>query len=216
MWIYSLVSPRRLTPSCLRWPLFSAGCFLLLMLLTAWPLTAQRGAITLPRNLAELVDESAVVVRGHVLSARVEPYPQLNGATTVVVTLRVEEAFKGHPGQTFTFQQFIWDLRDRQDGAGYRKGQDLLLLLIPANKYGLSSPAGLEQGRFRIMSDATGKLIALNGHGNAGLFRDLAPQLKARGLKLSAPMGAQIAEPNPGPLVLGDFRELLRQLIQAE
>jgi len=91
------------------------------------PLSAQRGAITLPQNLNELVDEAAVIVRGQVLSARVEPHPDLKGLFTVVATLRVDETLKGNPGPIFTFRQFIWDVRDRYDAAGYRKGQHLLL-----------------------------------------------------------------------------------------
>ena len=46
---------------------------LLLILTCALPAAAQRGAITAPRNLSEMVDESGIIVRGQVLSARAEP-----------------------------------------------------------------------------------------------------------------------------------------------
>jgi hypothetical protein len=132
------------------------------------PLYAQRGALTRSRNLGELVSQSAVILRGNVISARAEPHPDLTNLWTVVVTLQVRETLKGEAGPTFTFRQFIWDIRDRYDAAGYRKGQDLLLLMNPPTRYGLSSPAGLEQGRFRIQRDGAGRETAVNGHGNAG------------------------------------------------
>src|SRR5262245_61626838 len=80
----------------------------LLILVSAPSLSAQRGALTASRNLAELVDESGVIVRGRVVSAVVEPHPQYSALWTVVVTLQVDEALKGQVGNTYTFRQFIW------------------------------------------------------------------------------------------------------------
>ena len=111
-------------------------------LTSARPLLAQRGALTRSRNLGELVSQSAVILRGHVVSVRAEPHPELTNLWTIVVTLRVREVLKGDAGPTFTFRQFIWDIRDRYDAAGYRKGQELLLLMNPTTRYGLSSPVG--------------------------------------------------------------------------
>jgi hypothetical protein len=181
-------------------------------LLLSSPLPAQRGAITLPQNLGELVDESAVIVRGYVVIARVEAHPDLEELPTVVVTLAVDETLKGSAGPTFTFRQFIWDARDRHNTAGYAKGQHLLLLLIKPSPYGLSSPAGLEQGRFRILRDVAGKQVAVNGRGNAALFHGLGPQLKAKGVQLSPRLAGMMAQPPAGPIPLDDLRELIRQI----
>lgn len=176
------------------------------------PASAQRGAVVLPQNLGDLVDEAAVIVRGQVVSARVEPHPDLQGLPTVVVTLRVAETLKGTTEATFTFRQFVWDVRDRSESRDYRKGDHLLLLLIKPSPYGLSSPAGLEQGRFRIELDSTGRQVAVNGHGNAGLFRELAPRLNAKGVALSPRLAAMVAQASPGAVPLDDLRELIRQM----
>ena len=64
---------------------------------------------------------------------------QLQNLTTVVVTIRVLETLKGTPAPTLIFRQFIWDIRDKYDLAGYRKGQDLLLLLNADSAYGLTA-----------------------------------------------------------------------------
>jgi len=183
-----------------------------LALLAAVPLSAQRGALTQPRNLGRLVAQAAVIFRGNVISTRVEPHPELTHLTTVVVTLRVRETLKGEAGPTFTFRQYIWDIRDHYDAAGYRKGQELLLLMNPPTRYGLSSPAGLEQGRFRILRDAAGREIAVNGHGNAGLFHDLEPQLKRQRIALPAQLATIVSQERAGPLPSGELKDLIRQL----
>ncbi len=67
------------------------------------------------------------------------------------------------------------------DVAGYRKGQELLLLMNGSSRYGLTSPVGLEQGRFRIQRDRSGREVATNGAGNLRLFerlRDAAGQAR--------------------------------------
>jgi hypothetical protein len=182
------------------------------VLLLASPLCAQRGAPTRSRNLGELVSQSAVILRGNVISARAEPHPDLTNLWTVVVTLQVREVLKGEAGTTFTFRQFIWDIRDRYDAAGYRKGQDLLLLMNPPTPYGLSSPAGLEQGRFRIQRDRAGRETAVNGHGNSNLFRNLREQLERKQVELTPPAARLIQRQPSGPLPLEGLREAIQQL----
>jgi hypothetical protein len=194
-----------------HWARLGAGLLALGMLCGA-PLRAQRGAYVQPRNLAELVSQSAVIVRGTVMSARVEPHPELTHLSTVVVILRVAETLKGAASGTFTFRQFIWDIRDRYDAAGYRKGQHLLLLLNPTTSYGLRSPAGLEQGRFRISRDAEGQEVVVNGHGNVGLWERMDTELKSKRLTLSPRSTALLRQHPTGPIALNDLRDFTRDL----
>jgi len=184
----------------------------LLSLTCAVPLAAQRGALARSRNLDELVGQAAVIVRGHVVRAYVEPHPDLRHLWTVVVTLRVQETLKGDAGVTFTFRQFIWDMRDRYEAAGYRKGQELLLLMNAPTPYGLSSPAGLEQGRFRIVPDSEGKRHAVNGHGNAGLFRNLETLLKRKGVPVPPALSTFVQQQQFGAVPLEEFEGLIRNL----
>ena len=151
------------------------------------PVFAQRSARVAPHSLDELVQRSAVIVRGHVMSTTVERHPQFSNLNTIVVTIRVEEALKGNPGRTYSFRQFIWDPRDIRDAAGYRKGEELLMLMNASNEHGLTSPVGLGQGRFHIVRDAHGQVGAQNELGNAGLFRSMeARQDQQRGLSAEA------------------------------
>lgn len=188
-----------------------AAAALLIVLLCA-PLRAQRGALTIPQNLAELVDEAAVIVRGRVASVRVEPHPEFKNLDTIVVTLRVDEVLKGRAGETFTFRQFVWDVRDKYDASGYAKAQHLLLLMTRPSASGLSSPVGLEQGRFGIKQEKDGPLTAENGRENIGLFERIDQQMARKEVQVSRELLAKIAEHRGGPVALDDLRELVRAL----
>lgn len=179
------------------------------------PALAQRGALTVSRNLDQLTDRSADIVRGTVISARVEKHPDLSGLSTVVVQMRVKETLKGQARGTFTFRQYIWDIRDIAGAAGYRKGQDLLLMMIAPNQYGLSSPAGLEQGRFHIQRDSTGREFAVNGHGNFRLFDGISTQLAKEGITLSPRSSGLVQQHQKGPVELAELMGLIRELTNA-
>jgi hypothetical protein len=176
----------------------------------AMPALAQRGAMTVPRNLEQLTDRAANILRGTVISAHVERHPELTNLDTVVVTLRVREALKGDAAGTFTFRQYIWDIRDRWDAAGYRKGQDLLLALNAPTRYGLTSPVGIEQGRFRIQPDGKGGFLAQNGTGNLRLFDGVAAAAAKQGVALTAKQASLVAKHRGGPVELAELTAMIR------
>jgi hypothetical protein len=142
----------------------------LVPLLVAISSLAQRGAVVHPADLADLTNRAQTIVRGRVVSARLEPHPQFKNLQTVVLTLAVKEAYKGNPGSTMTIRQFVWDIRDKMDSMGYRKGQEYILFLNPTTRYGLTSTTGLDQGRFRISTDSAGNEVVANSAGNYGLL----------------------------------------------
>lgn len=191
--------------------------FLLLLVMVACtaPALAQRGALTIPRNLDQLTARSADILRGTVISAHVEKHPEFDGLNTVVVKLQVKETLKGQASGVFTFREYIWDIRDSKDAAGYQKGQDLLLMMIAPSQYGLSSPAGLEQGRFVISRDTNGRQVAVNGRGNMSLFDGVGAQVTAKGIALSPRTSSLVQKHVGGPVELRDLTALIRELAQA-
>ncbi len=187
----------------------------LLALVPFWAARAQRGAITIPQPLDALTQEAALILRGRVAGARVEPHPQFENLQTVVVSFKVEEALKGKVGETYTFRQYIWDVRDRFDAAGYRKGQHLLLFMTQPSRYGLSSPVGLQQGRFRILRDAEGRELAVNGVANIKLFEELPRRLQQRGIALPAELAEMVEEKRGVPVAVSRLEDLIRILVEA-
>ena len=172
----------------------------------------QRGALTVPQALDQMAQEAEVIFLGVVTSTKVEPDPRLANLMTVVVSMNVSETVKGSPRKSIVFRQYVWDLRDQFDAAQYSKGQELLLLLRPVSEYGLTSPAGLEQGRFRIFRDARGQATVLNGRGNLGLFQSVEARAQARGVVLSPRVTAMVRKPQAGAVPLADLVEAIRSL----
>jgi hypothetical protein len=192
-------------------------CFLVfLACVVAAPVWAERSAMTVPRSLNQLTDRASDIVRGTVVSARVEKHPEFTNLDTVVVTLRVRDTLKGHSQGTFTFRQYIWDIRDHYDAAGYRKGQDMLLLMIAPSPQGLSSPAGMDQGRFRIQRDRTGREVAVNGMGNARLLQGLQSAVAKEGVSLSTAQASLVARHRKGPIEVRELSALIRELARSE
>jgi hypothetical protein len=175
---------------------------------------AQRGAITVPRNLSQLTARAATVVQGRVSFAREEPHPRYHNLRSVVVTVLVEDVWKGAAGKSLTFRQFIWDPRDSADRAGYREGQELVLFLNHQTSAGFTSPVGLEQGRFRVLRDSAGATVVVNGANNNGLFDGMqeiatAPQFSPRARRAMAPKQL-------GPVPLDVLKELVRGFSASE
>ncbi len=182
----------------------------LLLIALSLPCLAQRGVLTDHRDLAQLTDSASTIVRGRIILARVEPHPAHPRLSTVVVIMRAEEVLKGAPEPVFTFRQFIFDIRDRRDAAGYRKGDEYLLLMNAPNSEGLTSPVGIEQGRFRIVHGVDGKALAVNGHGNRGLFQ--TTESKTRFEAMPKRLAEIATRHQDGPIAFDDLRAMIRQL----
>ncbi|MGQ0383163.1 MAG: hypothetical protein ACT4UP_00550 [Gammaproteobacteria bacterium] len=191
------------------------GPALLAALAMPWLAGAQEVALTVPRNLRQLTDRAAFIVRGNVASAHVEMHPELKGLHTIVVTLRVKETLKGPVQREFTFRQYAWDLRSRMGETSWRKGDDVLLLMIEPSRYGLSSPAGMGQGRFLITRDASGREIAVNGAGNARLFDGMAAAGAAKAAPVSAESMRLLATHRQGPIEAAGLTRLIREIVDA-
>lgn len=198
---------RTLYPSSLRVPLLV--CSFLIFCTT--PIRGQTTARTASADLAQLVLGAQTIVRGQVLSARIEPHPQFPNLQTVVVTVSVTKVLKGEAASALVFRQYVWDVADLQSAAGYRKAGELLLFLNPVSAYGLTSPVGLDQGRFRILRDVKGNRFALNGRGNSGLFIDIANKVGNLGVIVSKQAREMLAKP-AGRAPLDAFEETIQAL----
>lgn len=176
------------------------------------PLAAQRGGMTKPMNLNELVDGAGVIVHGHIASVVAEPHPTYRSLNTLLITIRVSESLKGNVGATYTYRQYVWDVRDIYDSAGYKRGQEVLMFLTAPSEVGLSSPVGLQQGVFHVRRDAQGRATV---SGRSMLFERLEPQLQQKGVRLPDRLASMVANPPRGPMPLDDMRELIRGLAGA-
>ena len=176
---------------------------------------AQRGAITLPRNLADLSSNAGQIIQGRVVSATVEPDPRYNHLQTLVLTLAVDDVLKGQAPTTFTFREFLWDVRDISDHAGYRLGDEVLLFLNGPTPLGFITPVGLQQGRFRVVKGADGQDYAINANQNFGLFDNVVRSGALNAAKLSVKSRATVQSFQRGPIPLTALKESVHLLVQS-
>jgi hypothetical protein len=171
---------------------------------------AQFGVRTVGRGLDELTQEAGTIVHGGIVSVKVEPHPQLRNLMTLVVTMNVSDTYKGAAAKTFTFRQYVPGLDPQRAANQYGKGQEVVLFLMPVSEYGLTSPAGLEQGKFIVSRDAKGKAVAVNGRNNIGLLQSAAVRAQSQGIQLTPHMASVSKQHTVGPLQLTDLEEAIR------
>lgn len=184
--------------------------------LLALSVMAQRGFRVQHRNLAELTHDARTILSGRVLSVRSEPHPQYTNMMTVVVTLEVIEVLKGHLSALFSFRQYVLDERDAQEKLKYKVGEEVFLMLTGESAAGLSSPAGMDQGRFRIQMDAQGNRMLVNGYQNMGLLRNIdkiAPKFSSQ----LSPAARQIVQQHTrGPIAYTELKIMIETLVAIE
>jgi hypothetical protein len=176
---------------------------------------AAADAAILPHsNLQDLVQRATTVFVGTCVSVSpgVTRFDDVGQLGYTEYTFMVHDWIKGTQGQAgvIVFRQprhlserirgadLSLSLRTSGDAllrpAAYVAGNEYLLFLHAANKWGLTAPVGSVQGAFQIRRGPNGELEAVNGIDNLGLFKDVP----ASGGRLEAHLG-------------GRDRELLRQ-----
>ena len=174
---------------------------------------AQRGAITRPRDLVDLTLTANQIVQGRVVAVAVDNHSEYKNIKILSLTLALDDVLKGSAGTTVTLHQFLWDIRDISDGAGYRVGDEVLLFLNKPTSLGLTSPVGLEQGRFRVSRGDNAEYFAVNGSQNAGLFRDPIASGSLKLPKLTARSRASIQSFSHGAIPLSALKESVHLLL---
>ena len=164
-------------------------------------------------NLAYLAQRADVIVQGRVTQVSHERLPGHPNIPTVKVTLEVEKSLRGASGDTYTFREIYLGLRSREGKQGYVVGQQVFLFLPAPSRYGLSSPVGMEQGRFHVARGTTGGASAMvaNEYGNAGLFNNVEQDATKAGVRLTKSQ-SRLTTTKRGPVPLDDFVSLVKSL----
>ena len=202
------ISPRKF-PFLRAFVLCLPVAALVLCFITA-PLHAQ--LLVKPVNLTYLARRADVIVLGQVTDVVHESLPGYPNIPTVKVTLKVENMMRGPEGDTYTFREVFVGLRAKTAKKGYTAGQQLLLFLTAPSKLSLSSPVGIEQGRFHIVSQPRSNPLVVNEQGNMGLFGNVAEAAKMAGRPLTENQ-LRIASSEKGPVQLGEFVSMVQNFM---
>lgn len=135
-----------------------------------------------PVNLEEMTLRAARIFAGRCVASELEKDPN-TGMVVAVATFEVHRTVKGGAQDAVTVRMIEGD--DGHGGGtagvpGFRPGDEAVLFLYGEGKSGLTSPVGLGQGRFTIITDKEGRQIARNEFANRNLLRGLTPAARER------------------------------------
>lgn len=148
--------------------------FVLCIAATIMPIQEMYAQRTVRMNLEQMVIEAGIIVRGTVVSTNTLKDPD-TGILSAFVTLDVSENFFGAKEGWMTLKM----LAPRTAGGArkftelpeYTPGQENIVLLHAPSEIGFTSPVGMIQGTFTVITDSrTGEKTIRNGVDNARLF----------------------------------------------
>ncbi len=144
--------------------------------------TAATASQVRPVNLEQMTQRAARIFAGRCVRVEAVDGGALGHAVTVA-TFEVERAVKGEIGPTVSVRMLGGDAAFGRDTPGlpsFRPGDQVVLFLYGESELGLSAPVGLGQGRFQVVTDKSGRRLALNDFGNRQLLRGLTPAARTR------------------------------------
>ena len=182
------------------------GRFLAAACCAAALLSTAHGASVIPLYLDEMIDTAAGAFEGRVLENRTER-DAATGFVVTYTTFEVREALKGHVGARHTIKQvggvIERDLEFQVPGVPrFKEGADYVVFLAGVSSKGFSSPIGLSQGRFGVITEEGVRKVA-----NGRDFRDMT----ARMANVPGAARAKLQQADPvRKMDLVDFKQLVR------
>ena len=162
------------------------GSYISIMLvglfLTATPVQASR---VRPVNLEQMAQHADRIFSGRCVSVRAEKDTDL-GLMVTRVTFAVQKAAKGNVKGRVTIrvlggQDETTEQGRPMDGVPrFQVGEEVVLFLYGDSSAGLTSPVGLGQGKFSVLTDKRGQKLAVNAVGNENLFERLSDRARGR------------------------------------
>ncbi|VAW80157.1 hypothetical protein MNBD_GAMMA12-2625 [hydrothermal vent metagenome] len=131
----------------------------------------------LPLNLEQLSAKAMTIFNGRCISNQVEFDTQSNLVVTYT-TFEVLDSIKGTKGLTHTIKQVGGNLPNSNIKTRWPSipkfiiGNEYVMFLPAASSLGFSTPVGLEQGKFNVLTDALGKQVS-NGKNFDALIKDI-------------------------------------------
>jgi len=171
-------------------------------------------------SLEELVRGSDRIFSGTCIAVQDTTVPDTRVPVTQY-TFKVTERLKGNLEDTVVVSQIgVRTPRTQGDRAVvfripgmpvYQIGEEVTLFLVSESPLGLSSPVGLSQGAFTVFQ-SQGKRVLKNGLNNAGLLRNLSPEMQFRQWKLSE-AEKRFLSVKKGPLEYNLFMGIIRKML---
>ena len=168
-----------------------------------------------PLYLDQLIDGSAIAFQGDCIDNRTERDAH-TGLIVTYTTFQVQDVLKGQVGSTHTIKQMGGRLPGPAGSIEvyvvkgvpkFEVGESYVVFLYGISAAGFSSPVGLDQGTFKVLTGSAG-LQVTNGRDFKEMTADIPLQQAGKAEKK--------LHQAPGPaghMGLDDFKQLVRQQV---
>jgi hypothetical protein len=90
----------------------------------------------------------------------------------IFVNCKITQMLKGEDMDEITFKMSKVAV-DIGNAPTFKSGDEVILFLYERSTLGFTSPVGLAQGKFSVLSSATGEKVVVNGNNNSNLFQGI-------------------------------------------
>lgn len=187
----------------------SLPLFILFLVFCTCNLTAQR---SVSMNIERLVRDAGMIFAGRVINVETGERDKDMNLFVTHYTFLVTEKMYGVESDTIVINQYGGEADGQEfypkGVPRFYEGEDVLVFFYPPSKIGMSSPVGMDQGKFMIRySEKEKRLVVANKLGNENLFRGVK-----RVDKIAETEWLKMRK--PGELPYSEFSETVRELIE--
>ena len=145
-----------------------------LLCIFAFPALGQKSTL----NLESLISQSGMIFSGTVIAVETGTKDRQMNLFMTYYTFRINDGIYGVDSDTVRIKQYGGEANGKKfypkGIPRFEKGEEVLVMLYPPSKIGMTSTVGREQGKFIVQpADSEGVSLVTNGVGNKGLFKKL-------------------------------------------
>jgi len=122
-------------------------------------------------NLEDVVTSSRYIFAGRCAGSEIR-HDAETGRQVVFVKFTVAQMIKGEEVDEITFKMSRVAV-DMGNVPTFARGEEVILFLYGKSDVGFTSPVGLAQGTFSVLSSSTGEKVVVNGNNNSSLLQGI-------------------------------------------
>jgi hypothetical protein len=177
---------------------------IILLLLTTQSALSQR---TVRVNIERMVSQAGIIIHGTVIN--VESKNDNSNILSTFVTIDVKENFYGASQSPITIKMLGGSSKARTiklaEMPKFSVGEEIVGMFYAPSRLGFSSPVGMGQGKFSVVTDAkTNTVVAKNSFNNKNIFTNL---------QHGSALAKTVMTQSPELLPLADLSLSIRSLI---
>ena len=167
-------------------------------------------------NLEDVITSAQYIFSG-LCTGSERRYDAETGREVVFVQFTVTQMLKGEEVDEITFKMSKVAV-DIGNAPTFTHGQEVILFLYGKSDVGFTSPVGLAQGTFSVLSSSTGEKVVVNGNNNSNLFQGIDTTKYAKRTKGSSFLAAldRVVPHQSGPVNYQTFITLVEGMVDTQ